>query len=304
MNKTGAFLAGGLLGAAAIVLGLAWDFALHARDPTLAHREGLFALTNPGHVLLGAGILLVVVGLIPAAYFSLPLHAWGRRTFLASSIAVIVVAGVVAAWAASVERSARDQATESRAHGAAVAPVLPVTSEQLKAAARLLEETTAAVAKYGDLRAAVAAGYQPMEPPDLDIVHYVNRDYFTDADVLRPEHVQSLIYYNTARGPVLIGAMYIMPTLAMSGPEIGGSLTNWHHHDNLCFDNTTNVVVAFANSPFFDRPGKSRSCPPGSSNRRTPEMLHVWLVDNPNGPFDSDMEPEDLAAILSGRPAN
>jgi hypothetical protein len=29
----------------------------------------------------------------------------------------------------------------------------------------------------------------------------------------------------------------------------------------------------------------------------TPEMLHVWLVANPQGPFGSDMAPEVLASL-------
>jgi hypothetical protein len=44
---------------AALLLGQAWDFYLHAADPTLAHSEGIFAIGNPGHVLLGVGLVLV-----------------------------------------------------------------------------------------------------------------------------------------------------------------------------------------------------------------------------------------------------
>ncbi len=300
MRKTAAFLGAGLVGVAALLLGLALDSYLHARDPNLAHREGLFTLTNPGHVLLGVGIALVVAGLVGAAYTSMPLGVWARRGLLAVSLTLIVVSGDVAGWAASVEWSASHAATQTAHTHAAAAPTATVTAEQLEAAARLLQETKAAVAKYGDERVAVAAGYQPMEPPDLEIVHFVNPAYFSVADILRPEHVQSLIYYNSTHGPVLIGAMYIMPRLGMPGPEIGGSLTPWHHHDDLCFDNVTNVIVAFAHSAFFDRGEKSGSCPHGSSNRRTPEMLHVWIVDNPGGPFDIDMAPDAVRAVVSG----
>jgi hypothetical protein len=122
----------------------------------------------------------------------------------------------------------------------------------------------------------------------------------TDADILKPEHVQSLIYYNTKGGPVLIGAMFIMPRLGMPGPEVGGSLTSWHKHDNLCFDKATGKIVAFAHSGASDSNDKEKSgtCPRGSSNQSTPEMLHVWVVDNPNGPFDADMDPDVLKTLI------
>ena len=292
MKKLATFLTIGLLGAASLLLGLALDAYLHAQDPTLAHREGIFTLSNPGHVLLGTGIVLVVAGLVGAAYTSLPGGTWARRALLIASLAVIVVSSDAAGWAASVERNA---ATTSAAHDHATTS--GVTGVQLKAALQLIEATKAAVAKYANRQAAIDAGYKPMEPEGLAIMHYVNQSYFTDADVLRPDHVQSLIYFNSTHGPVLIGAMYIMPRLGMPGPEIGGSLTVWHQHSDLCFDRTTGVIVAFTHDGSADTTDKSGTCPRGSSNRSTPEMLHVWLIENPDGPFGSDMAPEVLASL-------
>ncbi|MGH2538298.1 MAG: hypothetical protein ACRDHL_12955, partial [Candidatus Promineifilaceae bacterium] len=51
-----------LAGAICSLLGLAWDAWLHRQDPGLAAHEGLFSLSNPGHVLLMAGLALVVLG--------------------------------------------------------------------------------------------------------------------------------------------------------------------------------------------------------------------------------------------------
>ena len=295
MKKLAIFLSIGLLGAAALLLGLALDAYLHAQDPTLAHREGIFTLSNPGHVLLGTGIALVVVGLFGAAYTSLPSGTWARRGLLIASLALIVVSSDAAGWAASVERTTSNGTTATTDHNHA--STSSVTGAQLKAALQLIDATKAAVAKYADRQAAINAGYKPMEQEGLAIMHYVNQAYFTDADILRPEHVQSLIYFNSSRGPVLIGAMYIMPNLATPGPEIGGSLTVWHQHDNLCFDRTTGVIVAFAHDGSANGTEKSGTCPNGSSNRSTPEMLHVWLIENPDGPFGSDMAPEVLASL-------
>ncbi len=297
MKKTAVFLTIGVVGVTALLLGLALDSYLHAHDPTLVHREGIFSLSNPGHVLLGLGIALVVVGLVGASYTSLPFGIWTRRAFLVGSLALIVLSSDAAGWAASVEWTTPNGTVAATDHNHAAVPAAGVTGAQLQAALQLIDATRAAVAKYKDERVAINAGYQPMEPEGLEIMHYVNQTYFTDADILRPDHVQSLIYYNSSHGPVLIGAMYIMPTIGTPGPEIGGSLTVWHQHDNLCFDRTTGVIVAFAHDASSNSRDKSGTCPQGSSNRSTPEMLHVWLIANPGGPFNSDMSPDVLAAL-------
>jgi hypothetical protein len=297
IRKLAAFLAIGVVGVAALLSGLALDAYLHAKDPTLAHREGIFSLSNPGHVLLGLGIALVVVGLIGASYTSLPVGMWTRRAFLIGSLALIVLSGDAAGWAASVQSTTANTPGSVTDHNHATGPAAGVTGAQLQAAVQLIDATRAAVAKYKDERVAIRAGYSPMEPEGLSVMHYLNKAYFTEADVLRPDHVQSLIYFNSTHGPVLIGAMYIMPNLATPGPEIGGQLTVWHHHDNLCFDRTTGVIVAFAHDSTANSSDKSGVCPRGSSNQSTPEMLHVWLIATPDGPFASDMNPDVLASL-------
>ena len=297
IKKLAVFLAIGIVGVVALLSGLALDAYLHAKDPTLAHREGIFTLTNPGHVLLGLGIALVVVGLVGASYTSLPVGMWTRRAFLIGSLALIVLSGDAAGWAASVQSTTANTPGSVTDHNHTTGPATGVTGAQLQAAVQLIDATRAAVGKYKNQRVAIKAGYTPMEPEGLAVMHYVNKAYFTDADVLRPDHVQSLIYFNSTHGPVLIGAMYIMPNLATPGPEVGGLLTVWHHHDNLCFDRTTGVIVAFAHDSTANTNDKSGVCPQGSSNQSTPEMLHVWLIATPDGPFASDMSPDVLATI-------
>src|SRR2546430_10260950 len=105
MRRTAAFLAAGLAGVVALLGGLAVDSYLHARDPSLAHREGIFTLSNPGHVLLGIGIGLVVVGLVGAAYTALPYGVWVGRGLLAGALALISVSRYISAWAASWDRA-------------------------------------------------------------------------------------------------------------------------------------------------------------------------------------------------------
>lgn len=295
MRRTAAFLSAGLLGVVALLGGLALDSYLHARDPSLAHREGIFSLSNPGHVLLGIGIGLVVVGVVGAAYTSLPYGVWVRRGLLAGALVMVAVSGDIAGWAASVQwTTSSSSAADVHSHGGSAATTRQPTAAELAAAAKLVADTKAALARYAKLDAAIAAGYKPMEPPDGEIVHYVNPTYMADPYVLDPQHVQSLIYFNGKDGTRLIGAMYIMPSRAETGPQIGGPLTVWHQHNNICFDNTTGIAVAFVHSSDFDSTDKSGSCPRGSTLRVTPQMLHVWLIDNPDGPFASTMDPQVL----------
>jgi hypothetical protein len=60
------------LGVASMLAGLGVDAWLHAQDETLAAREGIFTLTNPGHALLAAGVALACGGVFSALH-----AAWG-----------------------------------------------------------------------------------------------------------------------------------------------------------------------------------------------------------------------------------
>src|SRR5262245_52847226 len=44
------------------LVGLGLDIGLHESDPSLAAREGVFTLTNPGHFLFVLGLGLIILG--------------------------------------------------------------------------------------------------------------------------------------------------------------------------------------------------------------------------------------------------
>jgi hypothetical protein len=61
-------------------------------------------------------------------------------------------------------------------------------------------------------------------------------------------------------------------------------------HDNLCIDTQRKVMVGVV--------GADGSCPDGSVNTTTPEMLHVWVIDHPDGPFAELNSPGTRRAVL------
>ena len=144
-------------------------------------------------------------------------------------------------------------------HSHAKEPCSP-TPEQQAAADKLLADTRRDLQRLADVETAKAEGY--MRYGDVAISgtwHYINWEYQAEPDVLNTMKPESIIYWQATPGSkmYLIGAMYLVPHANDVGPAIGGCLTTWHVHGE----------------PF---------AAPGTI---TPEMLHVWLIPMPDGPF-------------------
>jgi hypothetical protein len=308
MKRLGAALGLTALGAVTTLTGLAWDAYLHARDPNLVHTESLFTFSNPGHLLLVVGIAVTVLG-ITAALLVLPLPRVARFTAVGLIGAVALSSAGVLAWAArtatqqqaAASLAAKDQLVQgSGAAGTASVGIIThvhgsadpakATAAEKAAAQLLLEQTKLGTQKFADLPAAQADGYKAVTPLDAPIVHYINPAYLVTGDTLNPERPESLIYGNSVKGPILLAAMFIAHRIGQPGPDIGGPLTLWHAHSNLCFNAKTNIIDSFTDA--------AGNCPVGSFNSGTPEMLHVWVVENPNGPFSTDMNPQALVQLL------
>jgi hypothetical protein len=162
------------------------------------------------------------------------------------------------------------------------------TPQQESAAAQLYAVTRNAIAPYEDWRKAWAAGYRPGGPANMPSTHWMNDAYTKAGYVMDPNRPQGLVYANTRRGPVLLGAMFQMQHIGQFGPDPGGPLTAWHQHENICI---TPLGFEFSlMTPFA-------VCPFGAIDISVPPMLHVWIVDNPSGPFAVDIDPRAVAAV-------
>lgn len=163
------------------------------------------------------------------------------------------------------------------------------TAAQQSAAVRLVNTSWQDASQFRSLAVAKAAGYVPITPPGLSVVHYLNyQDYLATlrgGPVLNFAEPQSLVYANTPQGAVLVAAMYIAPQ-GREAPQPGGCLTQWHVHTNLCQTAFGFVVgVTTAAHP---------ACPAGSANRRSDPMMHVWFVPIPGGPTAIDASDQQI----------
>ncbi len=230
-----------------------------------------------------------------------------RRTLVIAALLVMTVGGATVAWA--VTRDGDDGKSEagldtafSRDEGASPAGTGPTathahdsgdcrpTEAQQSAADTLIGETRAATTGFADLAAATGAGFRPVTPPELTMVHYVNLSYVGDGRELDPARPESLVYLNSDGGTVFAGVMYLANQGNTDPAQVGGCLTQWHTHTDLCFSLATQQIVDFT--------GSDGACDTGQLNYVPPPMMHVWMVDHPDGPFAHDVDGDALVEAL------
>jgi hypothetical protein len=170
-------------------------------------------------------------------------------------------------------------------------PTTSPTAAQQGAANQLVARTKATLAKYASLSAATAAGYVPATNPQGRVVHYAHWQA-ARSDGFDPSNPAFLVYANTLKGPVLMGAMYLGPAPCTPGPDVGGSLTQWHAHDNLCLSGGRVV----------GRTSASGSCSSGTHNSSSYFVLHVWTEPSlaASHQFQADLTRAEVAPIILG----
>jgi hypothetical protein len=155
----------------------------------------------------------------------------------------------------------------------------PITPEQQAAADDLLADVLVEVAaRWPTVDEALDAGYRITAPPfGGEGSHMVHPDYTQDDIQLDPTKPESLVLGDDNH--TVAAAMFVREAVGEEGPQVGGCLTLWHAHDNLCYDapflEAGNVVwLAYLGG-----------CPSGTMVRITPGMLHVWVDGRPD-PFE------------------
>jgi hypothetical protein len=206
--------------------------------------------------------------------------AAGRRLAPTGVVTLVVLTGV-AAWIGAFATAGADgghHGGEFPEPGTVVPYIdrLEATEAEQAAADAVYASLLASVERYRDPAVARAAGYQVGEIVGTDY-HAQNPGLVGDGRILDPEYPESLIYARATDGPVLVGVMFEMDGLSDPGPRIGGPITVWHSHENVCFS-LTPVALAGLLSPYG-------VCPLGSVNIPiTGEMLHVWVA--PGVPYE------------------
>lgn len=299
-----------LAGVGLLLAGFAVDAWLHADDPHLAAEEGVFTLSNPGHLLVMIGLGVTIAGALLGPYSRWVL---GRRPATVSIVVPVLalaiafsVSGAVGVGISSISHDESavahtptgTAATDAASHGSHLANVLPetsallqleestfhepannepVTRESLLFADTFLAQVKVATAKYKDVQEAYKDGY-------FQITQYlplIGAHFFKPQNVgsLDPTQPGIILYEPDGNGGWrLTGLAYMMPKDPGSeAPPVTplGGLAHWHYHTDLCFL-YPNVTVA-----------KSQADCGGLFVAETPWLLHVWAwKDSPEGVFN------------------
>lgn len=256
-------------------------------------------------VAAGLAGIAVLAGLVAA--FGLFGGAQRLSSTAISGFALVTVALTLPAMVSTGEhRHAADHHdgsesagdTAAHAHGGEQADGLPrpfdptqpidlsgvqgVTPEQQARAENLLAITLIRLPKWADSAVAEAAGYHSIGDSATGYEHLINWSLLDDGRILDPDYPESLVYrVDGAGNRTLEAAMFMLQPGASLGtaPDIGGPLTQFHIHDDLCFtdDPVAPQVATIVPS--------GADCPVPLVKLEPVPMIHVWIVPHQCGPF-------------------
>lgn len=156
-----------------------------------------------------------------------------------------------------------------------------VTEAEQARAENLIAVTLADLPRYADPATAEADGFRSIGDSFTGYEHYINWGYISDDYELDPDRPESLVYRTEDGESKLVSAMFMLSpgTTLDDVPELGGDLTQWHIHDDLCFsdDPAAPRIAGVTNV--------GGQCRPPTVKLRPVPMIHVWIVPHPCGPF-------------------
>ncbi|GAA4252053.1 hypothetical protein [Dactylosporangium darangshiense] len=202
------------------------------------------------------------------------------------NVAVTVVFGAVT-WIGGFVR--HDHEGIDRLQAGTIQRGSPVTVAGIDGPA-LAERTRQATLRYRDPAAARAAGYAPAGRPEGLQVHFDNKRNQADGRTLDPEAPEQLVYAMRDGRALLLGVVYRMPAAGRRGPALPGSSARWHAHD---------ICVGLL-PPGFGIVSPFGGCPGLTVAVTAAEMIHVWVVDPPGGPYAEQLSDKWVAARLYG----
>jgi hypothetical protein len=156
-----------------------------------------------------------------------------------------------------------------------------VTNVELQRSEKLIETTIKDLKRFQTPAQAYALGYRSIGDRITGDEHYVNWSYANDGHILDPTRPESVVYEVRNGKQQAVAAMYGMPfgSTFADVPDVGGPLTQWHVHADLCLTNNPEQRVVAGLTSLHG------ACPPGTSKAGNTPMLHVWSIPNPCGPF-------------------
>ena len=159
-----------------------------------------------------------------------------------------------------------------------------VTADQQARAEELIYQTRTILPKFSTPEIAMKYGFTSIGDASTGVEHFMNWSWINDEYELDPNYPESLVFAvgpggtrTLASAMYMVGDEYTLETV----PDVGGSLTQWHIHNNLCFsqDPTISGITRVVGVTSEDGP-----CSFGIKLRANP-MLHVWLTPQACGPF-------------------
>lgn len=219
--------------------------------------------------------------------------ARSARRALAVSVGTVLAATIAVSTPALAGPEGPDGMAADMAGGpASMTTTAAPTADQIAATELLLTQTKTSLVRYQRIETALSSGYsQQVVRGDLEYV-FSSSGGFVDLDPRRPSALVYAVNMPGHAAPVLLGAMYIAPPGAMGMMQVGGSLTPWENRGLDC--SSGQVTIAGYDVPFYGEKCSSATWNPA---RFSAQILHVWTVPVPGGPFADTISAAEVPIV-------